>query len=109
MPEKEIFKFLQAAHQSNLEDLYCVYILFSFSLSLRSAEQSASGATPQGLNTLSIAEITGIPRETVRRKLKILMEKELIVQGPTKTYLLNNPNELADWAKPLMRLATAQN
>ena len=62
--------------------------------------------THLGLNTLSIAEMTGIPRETVRRRLKLLVANELIVPGPNKTYSLNDVTEIIGHLTPIMRLST---
>ena len=81
---KVVFEFLQSAHKSHLADLYCIYVLFAFSLSLNFDAEANDITSQQGLNTLSIAEITGIPRETVRRKLKVLLDKNLIVRGPKR-------------------------
>ena len=36
------------------------------------------GADERGVNAMSLAEITGIPRTTVIRKLKILIKKDLL-------------------------------
>ena len=40
------------------------------------------------VNALSIAEATGIPRETVRRKLKVLLEKGAIVEQSRGLYVI---------------------
>lgn len=37
--------------------------------------------TPEGINVRSISHFSGIPRETVRRKLAILIEKGWVVRG----------------------------
>lgn len=49
------------------------------------AEARAKGAERvalrrRGLNVLSVADITGVPRETVRRKLAALIERGLVVR-----------------------------
>lgn len=46
-----------------------------------------------GLNTMSISEITGIPRPTVIRKLQILLKKQLIKIDDKKQYYTNNEKE----------------
>lgn len=43
---------------------------------------------PRGLNAMSIAEICGIPRETARRKLKRLLERQVISLGSDGLYYL---------------------
>lgn len=41
----------------------------------------------QGVNALSVAAATGIPRETVRRKLKLLMERGVIAEKTRGAYV----------------------
>jgi hypothetical protein len=43
---------------------------------------------PRGLNAMSIADICGIPRETVRRKLKRLIASEAVSLGTDGLYYL---------------------
>ena len=43
---------------------------------------------PRGINAMSIAEICGIPRETARRKLKRLIERQAVSLGPDGLYYL---------------------
>ena len=50
--------------------------------------QQPSQAEPQGMNTLSIADITAIPRASVRRKLALLEARGLAVRGPDRLYRL---------------------
>ena len=45
-----------------------------------------------GLNTMSISEMTGLPRATVIRKLKILENNNLLVSNSKKQFYLPNPN-----------------
>lgn len=40
------------------------------------------------VNALSIAEATGVPRETVRRKLKILLAKGVIIERSRGLYVI---------------------
>ena len=40
------------------------------------------------VNALSIAEATGVPRETVRRKLKILLQKGVIIEQSRGLYVI---------------------
>ena len=41
----------------------------------------------QGVNALSVAAATGIPRETVRRKLKLLLERGVIAEKTRGSYV----------------------
>lgn len=41
----------------------------------------------QGVNALSVANATGIPRETVRRKLKLLLEQGVIAEKTRGSYV----------------------
>jgi hypothetical protein len=43
---------------------------------------------PRGMNAMSVAEICGIPRESARRKLKRLIERQAIRLGPDGLYYL---------------------
>jgi hypothetical protein len=43
---------------------------------------------PRGMNAMSVAEICGIPRESARRKLKRLIERQAISLGPDGLYYL---------------------
>lgn len=56
-----------------------------------------------GLNTMSISEITGIPRPTVIRKLQILLKKQLIKIDDKKLYYIDHEkkdfNELRSFTK----------
>jgi hypothetical protein len=45
-------------------------------------EQLYTDENVAGMTTLSIAELTGIPRETVRRKLKFLIENNFLAVSP---------------------------
>ena len=42
----------------------------------------------RGVNGLTIAEATGIPRETVRRKLKLLLQRGVIVEKARGAYVM---------------------
>ena len=48
----------------------------------------------QGVNASSIAEISGIPRATVLRKLKKLLSEKVIKQNQKKEYFLTNHGKL---------------
>ncbi|MDC0521694.1 hypothetical protein OAN46_00055 [Candidatus Pelagibacter sp.] len=45
-----------------------------------------------GLNTMSISEMTGLPRATVIRKLKLLEKKRLLTSNSKKQFYLPNPS-----------------
>ena len=73
--------------------LYLVFLLAELSQQVAAAEAAARGARPptqkpRGLNALSIADITRVPRETTRRKLQALQEGGYLVRGPDGLYYL---------------------
>jgi len=76
----------------SLGDLYNLYIL----LALAHQEEASSFEPPaRGLNLFSISEMTGVPRETVRRRLKVLIEAGYVSEGVDRTYVLKDlPREL---------------
>ncbi|HEX2887729.1 hypothetical protein [Vineibacter terrae] len=45
------------------------------------------GERQRGCNALSLAEATGLPRETVRRKMKQLVEMGILVRRGTRDYV----------------------
>ena len=56
----------------------------------------------QGLNAMTISELTCIPRPTVLRKLKILLEKKLIVKDKNNQYLIFGGAETLDYSKDIL-------
>ena len=73
--------------------LYLVFLLAELSQQIAASEAEARGARPptqrpRGLNALSIAEITRVPRETTRRKLQALLDRGYLVRGPDGLYYL---------------------
>jgi len=48
----------------------------------------------KGINAASIAEISGIPRATVMRKLKILLKEKVVKRNKKLEYLLTNQGKL---------------
>ena len=42
----------------------------------------------QGLNAMTISELTGIPRPTVIRKLKVLIKKKFLIKDKNNHYLI---------------------
>lgn len=71
--------------------LHLVFMLTELASANAIAEARAKGATTvirkrRGLNLLSLAEITRIPRESVRRKLAAMVERGLIVREADGLY-----------------------
>ena len=97
------FGFLNTAHMSSLKDIYCVYVILALGLVCEAGGADGDGDVPGGLNLLTIAEITGVPRETVRRKLKTLISSGLVVQEEDRTYRLVNMDIMAKVLSPLKR------
>ena len=76
-------------------DQYLIYMVFVLSDMSRRASNSSSSQTDSsnirrdvGLNTLSIADITEIPRETARRKLRLLVQAGYLKRGANQLYYL---------------------
>ncbi len=71
-------------------DQYLIYLIFMLAQqahrrAARSATAGPSGRVA-GLNALSVAEITRIPRETVRRKLRTMVDQGHILRGEDGLY-----------------------
>lgn len=56
-------------------------------------EDDTNAAITATLSAFSISSMTGIPRETVRRKLRILVEHGLITPGPGSAFSLTLARE----------------
>ena len=54
--------------------------------------QAIINQSAAGLNTMSISEMTGLPRATVIRKLKLLEKKNSLTSNSKKQFYLHNPN-----------------
>ncbi len=72
-------------------DQYLIYLIFMLAEQAHQrAAHSPAAAGPQhriaGLNALSVAEITRIPRETVRRKLRAMVDQGHILRGEDGLY-----------------------
>ena len=52
-------------------------------------QTSIQGSDERGVNAMSLAEITGIPRSTVIRKLKILIKKDLFLINEKNLITIN--------------------
>ena len=69
--------------------LYLVFLLAEMSESLpRGPRPPPTFRRRRGLNALSLADITQIPRETTRRKLLALVERGLLVREPDGLFTL---------------------
>ena len=98
---RRAFRFLNLAQNSSLNDLYCVYIVLALGL----AQRTPPGKAPEqdaGLNLLTVAEMTGIPRETARRKIHRLIESGFVVRHPSGEYGLTSSAILEKVVGPLM-------
>ena len=58
-------------------------------LSLKKYATSIQGSDDRGVNTMSISDITGIPRITVNRKLKYLIKRNILQINEKKLIILN--------------------
>lgn len=93
---KAVFGFLNFVHTSEINDLYNLYIMLALAYvdPKWNARADRDAFRPIGLNLLKISEMTGIPRETVRRRLKSLLGANLVVEGRERTYLLAREHAL---------------
>ncbi len=77
-------------------DQYLMFLVFKqdemaatlSALGNQAGSAAAHDREPRGMNAMSVAEICGIPRETARRKLKLLVERKIIGIGPDGLYYL---------------------
>ena len=58
-------------------------------LSIKSYREEIMGSDTKGVNAMSISDITGIPRPTVVRKLKWLIDKKFLIINDKKLISLN--------------------
>lgn len=72
----EILRQVRSTHHGDLEEYLILYSLVLADTYEKQVRPIPEGAAPRrhGLNLLSVSEITGIPRETVRRKIARLIE-----------------------------------
>lgn len=68
-------------------DAYLVYLVLTLH-SLSSAASLADRRHAGGMNALSLADVTGIPRETTRRKLKALQDSGHITRREDGLYYI---------------------
>ena len=62
-------------------DQLLIYMVFVDSEASRCLSEGAEREGPRGLNALSVADITGIARETTRRKLRVLTDAGFLRYG----------------------------
>lgn len=74
-------------------DRFLVYLIVLLDDLARASQRSRSGGV--GVSALSIAEITGIPRETVRRKVALLVASNLITREGHAHYHISAPQSTA--------------
>lgn len=86
-------------------DQYLILMVFVLT-DLYRTSAPATRAAPRagGLNALSLAELTEIPRESVRRKLQILIECGYIVRSQDQLYYLSKQYEPDEFLLDLMPL-----
>ena len=94
-------------------DQYLIFLVFVLSDLSRRSQPSPRGAEvgmtmnkDAGLNTLSVADITEIPRETARRKLRLLVEAGYLRREDNQLYYLGeryNPTEFLQDLSPLFQ------
>jgi hypothetical protein len=102
-------------------DQYLMFLVFKqgeMARMLSALETTARNDLPyrgeiRGMNAMSVADICGIPRETVRRKLKRLVQRRVITMGPNGLYYLaasenlEGPDDIENLArKPGMTMAS---
>ena len=58
-------------------------------IDLKTSTKEIMGTDPRGVNAMSISEITGIPRPTVARKLKFLIDNKWLQKNEKKLISLN--------------------
>ena len=58
-------------------------------LSIKSYREEIMGSDTKGVNAMSISDITGIPRPTVVRKLKWLIDKKFLIINDKKLISLD--------------------
>lgn len=79
--------------------LHLIFMLTDLATVNAMVEAKAKGAQTvihrrRGLNVLSLADITRIPRESVRRKLAAMVDRELIVREPDGLYYLGPASDI---------------
>ena len=96
-----LFKLTSTWRAKCGNDSEALYVYTAFLLALAAeavktvgmSEEDASAEVSATLSAFSVSSMTNIPRETVRRKLKILAERGMIRQGPGSAYTLTLARE----------------
>ena len=78
-------------HHGDLDTFYI------FSLCL--VNDTSENQKKTGINAMSISDISGIPRATVIRKLKLLVKKKLLKFDNKKLYIFNEAKIIGDLIK----------
>ena len=58
-------------------------------LNLKTYQKKVMGSDEKGMNAMSLSDITGIPRPTVVRKLKYLIDNNYIAINEKKLFFIN--------------------
>ena len=58
----------------------------------------------QGLNAMTISELTSIPRPTVLRKLKNLLKKKLLTKDENNHYLIFGGPGTSNYSKDILKI-----
>tara|TARA_B100000989_G_scaffold65304_1_gene45371 strand:+ start:1060 stop:2067 length:1008 start_codon:yes stop_codon:yes gene_type:complete len=58
----------------------------------------------QGLNAMTISELTSIPRPTVLRKLKILIKNKLLIKDKNNHYLIFGGSEASNYSEDIVKI-----
>ena len=74
-------------------------------LSIKSYREEIMGSDTKGVNAMSISDITGIPRPTVVRKLKWLIDKKFLTINDKKLISLNAKDSAFKDSKELQKQA----
>lgn len=86
-------------------DQYLILMVFVLTDLYRTSAVSARPTLKaRGINVLSLADLTEIPRETVRRKLRALTECGYLVRGQDQLYYLSDQYEPDEFLLDLMPL-----
>ncbi|HMO42800.1 MAG TPA: hypothetical protein PKB04_05650, partial [Phenylobacterium sp.] len=96
-----LFKLTSSWRSKCGNDSEALYIYIAFLLALAAeavktvglSEDDLSDEVTATLSAFSISSMTGIPRETVRRKLRILVERGMITPGPGSAFSLTLARE----------------
>lgn len=103
---RSAFHFINDAKSLVGGDVDRLHILLAFGLTqaCEPASQGAPNSDGVYLNALSISQMTNIPRETVRRKLKEMVSEGMMIQDAERGYSLSEPSLVFHLAEPLYRI-----